>query len=114
MATSSNWAFNTALGLFVPVAFASIRWKTYIVFGVFLTTMFFHVFFLFPETAGKTLEEIENIFEDPNGIPYIGTPAWKTKHDTKRTLAAERGDMEALGDKVGFGEKSDATHAESA
>lgn len=39
--------------------------------------MFIHVFFLFPETAGKTLEETELIFEDPNGIPYIGTPAWK-------------------------------------
>lgn len=114
MATSANWAFNTALGLFVPVAFATIRWKTYIIFGVFLTTMFLHVFFLFPETAGKTLEEIEQIFEDPHGIPYIGTPAWKTKHDTTKTVAAERGDVEALGDKLALGDKSGAQHEESA
>lgn len=114
LATSANWAFNTALGLFVPVAFATIRWQTYIVFGVFLTVMFLHVFFLFPETAGKTLEEIEHIFEDPHGIPYIGTPAWKTKHDTKKTLAAEHGDVEALGDKLALGDKSGAQHEESA
>jgi hypothetical protein len=52
--------------------------------------MFFHVLFMFPETAGKTLEEVELIFTDPNGIPHIGTPAWKTHVDRKRTLDVER------------------------
>ncbi|KAJ5785346.1 uncharacterized protein N7503_010558 [Penicillium pulvis] len=112
LATSANWAFNTALGLFVPSAFANIRWQTYIIFGVFLTVMWVHVFFMFPETAGKTLEETEQIFEDPNGIPYIGTPAWKTSHDSKRTAAAERGDVEVLGDKLAMSEKTAAAHAE--
>jgi hypothetical protein len=112
LATSANWAFNTALGLFVPSAFANIRWQTYIIFGVFLTVMWIHVFFMFPETAGKTLEETEQIFEDPNGIPYIGTPAWKTSHDTKRTVAAERGDVEVLGERLAMSEKTGAAHAE--
>lgn len=78
LATSGNWAFNFALGYFVPVAFVNIRWELYIIFGVFCTAMFIHVFFLFPETAGKPLEEVTEIFENPNGIKYIGTPAWKT------------------------------------
>ena len=52
--------------------------------------MFVHVLFMFPETAGKTLEEVELIFTDPNGIPRIGTPAWKTHVDRKRTLDVER------------------------
>ncbi|KAJ9145035.1 Hexose transporter [Pleurostoma richardsiae] len=95
MATSGNWAFNTALGLFTPVAFENIRWKTYIIFGVFNTAMFFHVLFLCPETAGKTLEETEAMFEDPNGIKYIGTPAWKTHVQTKILSRVERGDVEA-------------------
>ena len=95
LATSGNWAFNTALGLFTPVAFANIRWQTYIIFGVFCTAMLIHVFFLFPETAGKTLEEIDCIFTDPEGVPYIGTPAWKTKKHTKAIIALERGDVEA-------------------
>lgn len=95
LATSGNWAFNTALGLFTPVAFANIRWQTYIIFGVFCTAMFAHVFFLFPETAGKTLEETEQMFNDPNGIPYIGTPAWKTRKQTAAVMALERGDVEA-------------------
>jgi len=43
LSTSANWAFNFALGYFVPPAFESIRWRTYIVFGVFCVTMFIHV-----------------------------------------------------------------------
>ena len=61
-----------------------------LVFGVFCVCMFVHVLFMFPETAGKTLEEVELIFTDPNGIPRIGTPAWKTRVDRKRTLDVER------------------------
>lgn len=41
-------------------------------------------------SAGKTLEEVIYIFEDPNGIKNIGTPAWKTKVDRKRILKVER------------------------
>jgi hypothetical protein len=78
LATFSNWVFNLALGLFTPPAFVNIMSKTYIVFGVFCTVIFIHVFFLFPETAGKTLEETGNMFEDPDKPKYIGILAWKT------------------------------------
>ncbi|EAU30240.1 hypothetical protein ATEG_09103 [Aspergillus terreus NIH2624] len=105
LATSANWAFNTALGLFVPPAFANIKWQTYIIFGVFCTAMFIHVFFMFPETAGKTLEETEQMFEDPDGIPYIGTPAWKTRKQTHAVRALEQGDVEAIAEK-----KRDVVH----
>lgn len=69
--TSANWVFNFALGYFVPPAFENIKWKVYIVFGVFCAAMTIHVFFLFPETAGKNLEQIEDMFLE-------GTAAWKT------------------------------------
>ncbi|KAH8671339.1 high affinity glucose transporter [Xylariales sp. PMI_506] len=83
LATSANWAFNFALAWFVPVAFTNITWKTYVLFAVFLFAMFFHVFFFFPETANKPLEEVESIFDDtlPGAKRYIGTPAWKTHND---------------------------------
>lgn len=99
LSTSSNWAFNTALGVFVPAAFVHIKWQTYIIFGVFNVCAFIHVLIFFPETAGKTLEETEAMFEDPNGIKYLGTPAWKTKVQTAQTEAMEQGDIDALKDK---------------
>lgn len=47
--------------------------------------------FLFPETAGKPLEEVTEMFEDPNGIKYIGTPAWKTSSQTRKIEELESG-----------------------
>jgi hypothetical protein len=40
--------------------------------------MFIHVFFMFPETAGKSLEEVEAMFTNPKGPKYLGTPPWRT------------------------------------
>lgn len=67
LCTSSNWIFNFALSYFTPVAFVNIQWKAYLVFGVFGAAMTAHAFFCFPETKGRTLEEIEQLFTD-NGI----------------------------------------------
>jgi len=107
LATSANWAFNFALAYFVPPAFANIRWKVYVVFAVFCASMFIHVFFLFPETSQKPLEEVEEIFDyqTPGSIKYLGTPAWKTHVDT-HTRRLERGEMDAE-EKFGMQEHRD-------
>ncbi|KAK5136935.1 hypothetical protein LTR08_001442 [Meristemomyces frigidus] len=90
--TSGNWAFNFALGYFVPPAFETITWKTYIVFAVFCVAMTIHVYFMFPETAGKPLEEVNAMFEDSHGVKYIGTPAWKTKNYYSTSARMEHGE----------------------
>jgi len=99
LSTSANWAFNFALGYFVPPAFVNIQWRTYVLFGVFCIAMFLHVLFLFPETAGKHLEEVEDMFLDPNGIAYLGTPAWKTKvgqHSPRKESVVEKMRMSSV------------------
>ncbi len=87
LCTSANWIFNFALSYFVPPAFVNIQWKVYLVFGVFCTAMAIHVFFFFPETAGKTLEDVEAMF-------MKGLPAWKTHVEYGRILAIEHGDVD--------------------
>lgn len=66
--------------------------------------MFFHVLFIFPETGGKPLEEVEEIFDDstPGSIKYLGTPAWKTSVDT-HARRLERGEVDAEEKYGGFG-----------
>lgn len=64
LCTSANWAFNFALAYFVPPAFANITWRVYVLFATFCAAMFLHVYFMFPETANKPLEEIEEMFDD--------------------------------------------------
>ncbi|VVT45033.1 uncharacterized protein SAPINGB_P000615 [Magnusiomyces paraingens] len=68
---SANWIFNFALAMFVPSAFKNITWKTYIIFGVMCICMSIHVFLMFPETKGKTLEEINLMWES-------NVPAWQS------------------------------------
>lgn len=66
-----NWAFNFALAMFVPNAFQNISWRTYIIFGVFSVALTIQTFYMFPETKGKTLEEIDQMWADK-------IPAWKS------------------------------------
>ncbi|GAT22938.1 sugar transporter [Aspergillus luchuensis] len=63
LSAAGNWIFNFALAYFVAPAFTNIQWKTYIIFGVFCTVMTFHVFFFYPETARRSLEDIDLMFE---------------------------------------------------
>ena len=95
LCTSANWAFNFALAYFVPPAFVSITWRTYVLFATFCAAMFIHVFFLFPETANKPLEEVEDIFDDrlPGAIRFLGQPAWKTRNTRSLVLQRERNEI---------------------
>ncbi|CCH45756.1 High-affinity glucose transporter [Wickerhamomyces ciferrii] len=78
VAAASNWAMNFALAFYVPPAFDNIGWKTFVIFGVFNAASAIYIFFLFPETAKKSLEEIEELFASNSPKP------WKTKVGSER------------------------------
>lgn len=84
LSTAANWTFNTALAFAVPPGFESIAWKTYMIFATFNAAAFIHVFFMFPETSRRTLEEIEEVFAQGHTFS-----AWKlsSKDIGKKTLA---------------------------
>ncbi|KAJ4206986.1 hypothetical protein FSOLCH5_004979 [Fusarium solani] len=46
-----------------PIAMKAIAWRYYIVFCCILGLLFGIIWFLFPETKGRTLEEIREVFE---------------------------------------------------
>jgi hypothetical protein len=82
LATATNWLFNTALAWAVPPGLATIAWKTYFIFGTFNFAAFIHIFFMYPETVGRSLEEVEEIFKQG----HVFT-AWKIGKDVgKKTL----------------------------
>lgn len=72
LSTASNWAFNFILAYAVPPALENIQYKTYFIFAAFCVAMTIHVFFMFPETKGHTLEEMDDLFNSD-------VPAWKTR-----------------------------------
>ncbi|MCJ1236577.1 hypothetical protein MMC14_004558 [Varicellaria rhodocarpa] len=73
LAAVANWLFNFAIGLFIPPAFSNISWKTFIIFGVLCFGASVQAYFTYPETANKSLEEIEVMFSKGSPKP------WKTK-----------------------------------
>lgn len=62
LSTSANWAFNFMVVMITPVAFASIKYKTYVIFAVINAFIFPVVYFFYPETAYRSLEEMDSIF----------------------------------------------------
>lgn len=47
-----------------PVAFAALRWKYFLLYVGCLVVFLGVVYFLFPETQGRSLEDVARIFED--------------------------------------------------
>ncbi|KAG2233077.1 hypothetical protein INT48_009203 [Thamnidium elegans] len=60
--TAANWLMNFVISLICPVMLVKITWGTYIFFGCCCALMATVVFFFFPETKGKSLEEMESVF----------------------------------------------------
>jgi len=74
LASVANWLFNFAIGFFIPPAFANITWKLFIVFGTLCFGAAIQAYFTYPETAGKTLEEIEELFRKGGPRPWHTKP----------------------------------------
>jgi len=62
LSTSANWIFNFMVVMVTPVSFSSIGYKTYIIFAVINAFIVPVVYFFYPETAYRSLEEMDAIF----------------------------------------------------
>ncbi|OAG11538.1 general substrate transporter [Paraphaeosphaeria sporulosa] len=62
---ATHWLCNFIVAEITPICFAEIGYKTYIIFavlGCFITPV---IYFFFPETNGRTLDEIDQMFLQP-------------------------------------------------
>lgn len=62
VATSGNWIWNFMVVMITPVAFDTIKYQTYIIFAVINAFIVPCVYFFYPETAYRSLEEMDAIF----------------------------------------------------
>ena len=67
LSTSGNWIFNFLVVMITPVAFNTIGYQTYIIFAVINAFMVPCVYFFYPETAYRSLEEMDTIFHKVHG-----------------------------------------------
>ncbi|KAK7543854.1 sugar transporter STL1 [Phyllosticta citricarpa] len=68
LSTSANWIFNFMVVMITPVAFSSIGYQTYIIFAVINAAIVPVTYFFFPETAYRSLEEMDTIFHKTTSI----------------------------------------------
>jgi len=64
LSTCSNWLFNFIIGLITPPLVESTGFGAYVFFAVFCLLSLLWVYWFVPETAGKTLEEMDHVFKD--------------------------------------------------
>ena len=64
LATATVWLFNFVVGVATPPMIESIGFGVYVFFGSWCFLAAVWAFFLVPETKGKTLEQMDQIFGD--------------------------------------------------
>ncbi|TKA51135.1 hypothetical protein B0A53_05953 [Rhodotorula sp. CCFEE 5036] len=75
-ATATNWTFNFILSMTTPLAFHNIRYGVYFLYASFNIMAATQVWFMFRETKGYSLEQIDEVFA--RGHPF---KAWQVPQD---------------------------------
>jgi sugar porter (SP) family MFS transporter len=73
VSTCTNWLFNFLIVMVTPIMVSNIGWGTYLFFAVVNACFLPIIYFFFPETARRSLEEIDIIFAKGHaeGISYV-------------------------------------------
>jgi hypothetical protein len=62
LSTCSNWLFNFLIVMVTPIMISNIKWGTYLFFAAMNACFLPVIYFFYPETARRSLEEIDLIF----------------------------------------------------
>ncbi|KAF8078736.1 general substrate transporter [Lyophyllum atratum] len=103
LSTATNWFFNFVVGESTPYLQETLRWRLYPMHGFFCACSFVVVYFLYPETKGVPLEEMDAVFgEDEQEELYdnqseraslvSSTPSFN--HGASRSTPLSRGDTQ--------------------
>lgn len=117
IATASDWIFNYMIVQITPISISNIGWKTYMVFFVLNLWIAAMVWLFYPETSGRSLEEIDYMYMgDCDRLLVIGKNGRTLPGFRSRMKRAENAEFftEAprLESEVGPQEKPSDTHME--
>ncbi|KAL2882843.1 hypothetical protein SGCOL_001533 [Colletotrichum sp. CLE4] len=83
LATATVWLFNFIVGVATPPMMDKLGFGTYVFFGTWCFIASVWAFFLVPETKGKTLEQMDEVFKD--------TSAQEEKEIIRQQILSQRG-----------------------
>ncbi|KAH8692216.1 general substrate transporter, partial [Talaromyces proteolyticus] len=64
---ATTWSFNFLVVMVTPVMLANIQWHAYLIFTALNVAIGLCVYSFYPETARRSLEEIDEIFSEATG-----------------------------------------------
>ncbi|KAF5335338.1 hypothetical protein D9611_011733 [Ephemerocybe angulata] len=70
LSTATNWAFNWLVGELTPVLQEWIEYRLYWMHGMFCCLSFLLVYFMYPETKGIALEDMDALFNEDSSAGY--------------------------------------------
>ncbi|RDL41149.1 uncharacterized protein BP5553_01128 [Venustampulla echinocandica] len=68
LAMATNWIFNYMVAEITPSGIANLGWKFWIIWAVICFAFVPITYFFYPETANRSLEDIDRFFESKPGI----------------------------------------------
>lgn len=73
VSTINNWLFNFAVVMVTPIMIDKIGWGTYLVFASLNASFLPFIYFFYPETKNRSLEELDIVFAKgyTEGISYV-------------------------------------------
>ncbi|KAJ3098677.1 hypothetical protein HDU97_003794 [Phlyctochytrium planicorne] len=83
LSTMSNWFWNFVIALVAPAVFTQISFFFYLVFAGMCFLMTLWTLQFIPETRGRTLEEMDDVFGD--NMAVISTGDWDWRYDFRET-----------------------------
>ncbi|KAJ5950042.1 hypothetical protein N7454_001626 [Penicillium verhagenii] len=95
MSAAANWIFSFVLAEVSPTGFATIGYRYYIVYACISASALVFFYFLCPETKGRTLEEIDEIFVNSNS--FFDTVAVAREMPYQTELLSHAEDTEKMG-----------------
>lgn len=87
--TATHWLFNFVIAEITPVAFVTITWRYYIVYAVIGAFSVPLVYFLFPETKGLSLEDMDSLFSGPAHFWEVPSYARRLKSSSAAQIENE-------------------------
>ncbi|KAG2000878.1 hypothetical protein GB937_010739 [Aspergillus fischeri] len=116
VATATNWITNFAIVEITPIGIQNLGWKFWIVWTVLNAVFLPVIYFLYPETANRTLEDVDAYYRTNPPLIVVLDP---DAISTKRPLRFTQHEDEELQRKVkeaqieiSKGDSADVEHAE--
>ncbi|KAI7857479.1 general substrate transporter [Circinella umbellata] len=88
--TAFNWAMNATIAKVTPIMMENITYGTYFFFGCCAIIMGVFTYVLVPETRGRSLEEMEEVFSG-SFLAYKDQYVWRPESKADKITQAEEG-----------------------